>query len=287
MRDRLDLAAPLGLISERESDSFRQSHDEHERCLAHLRKGLLECGISFSEMLRDDPWPTLENVTHVLTVGGDGTVLSVAHQVDHPLPVVGIRSSDSSIGYLCAYGHLEVEALISDLREGRLQTITVQRMKIAIERLSGQVPTEFSPPILNEVLFSHSHPAGTARYVIEFGGKREMQRSSGVWISTAMGSTGAMAAAGGTRLDETGGLFQFCVRELFHPPSGRLTIAQGVFDPALEPLIVENRSDNSLLAFDGLHGSAAVGFGERFRVARATPLLLARRSGQGAVDYSA
>lgn len=276
LRDRLELAVPLGLLSDIETASFKQSHDEHEKAISDLRSGLTAKGIAFSEIYREDPWPEIEEFTHIITVGGDGTVLSVAHQVKHAIPVIGIRSSDSSIGYLCSYGHLEVFDLIRDLLENDLQIIRVQRLRIEVERLENQGMRYVSSPVLNEVLFSHSHPAGTARYAIEWDGIREMHRSSGIWICTAIGSTGAMAAAGGQRLGEQQTEFQFRVRELFHPPSGRLVIGDGVFDPDKSPLVIENRSDNSLLAFDGLHGSTLVGFGDRIRVERAESLLLAR-----------
>lgn len=230
----------------------------------------------FDEIFREDPWPQADNYSHVLTVGGDGTVLSVAHRVGSEVLVAGLRSSDSSIGYLCGYGHEEAARLVGDLIRGTMKVISVARMKAAVSRLADGGREELSPPILNEVLFSHCHPAGTSRYVIDWQGRREMQRSSGIWISTAIGSTGAMSAAGGKPMPEASTQFQFVVRELFHPADTKLEIGRGVFDPNSSPLVIENRSENSLLAFDGLHGSMPIGFGERVRFLRTEPMQLAR-----------
>ena len=77
-------------------------------------------------------------------------------------------------------------------------------------------------------------------------------------------------------MPEASSQFQFVVRELFHPADTKLEIGRGVFDPVSSPLVIENRSENSLLAFDGLHGSMPIGFGERVRFLRTEPMKLAR-----------
>jgi len=51
--------------------------------------------------------------------------------------------------------------------------------------------------VLNDCLFSNECPASTTRYVLRRGTRQEEHYSSGVWISTAAGSTAATQAAGG------------------------------------------------------------------------------------------
>ena len=51
-------------------------------------------------------------------------------------------------------------------------------------------------PVLNDALLVTDCPAATAKYVIQNEGRAQKQFSSGVWISTAAGSTGAIHSAG-------------------------------------------------------------------------------------------
>ena len=51
------------------------------------------------------------------------------------------------------------------------------------------------------------------RYCLRVKGKREDQKSSGVWIAAGPGSTGAIKSAGGRRQNITSGKLQYLVRE--------------------------------------------------------------------------
>jgi NAD+ kinase len=69
--------------------------------------------------------------------------------------------------------------------------------------------------ILNECLFASANPAAMSRYVLINGDQRESQRSSGVWVSTAAGSTAAIRSAGAEPIEAHRSALLFQVREPF------------------------------------------------------------------------
>lgn len=71
--------------------------------------------------------------------------------------------------------------------------------------------------VLNDALFCHQSPAVTSRYILEFEGIREEQKSSGFWIGPAAGSTAAQRSAGGSILPLDSTALQLVVREPYRP----------------------------------------------------------------------
>ena len=172
----------------------------------------------------------------IVTVGGDGTFLEASH-VAGTRPILGVNSDPShSLGLFCAADRESFPALFQRWREGKLREIRLQRLAV---RINGRLIRE---PVLNDVLFAHPNPAVTAHYVLSAmsykrkdrrGGSRaapttpghmhsamtlrriwtEAQKSSGVWIATAAGSTGAIHSCDGAVLPQTSGRFQFALRE--------------------------------------------------------------------------
>ena len=73
---------------------------------------------------------------------------------------------------------------------------------------------------INDVLVVHDDPATMSRYRLQLGRREEFQKSSGLWVSTAAGSSSAVLAAGGVRLPWQAKKFQYRPREIY---SGRLS----------------------------------------------------------------
>ena len=59
-----------------------------------------------------------------------------------------------------------------------------------------------------------------SRYRLTLGRRQELQKSSGLWVATAAGSSSAVLAAGGTRLPWGAAKYQYRPRELYR---GRLS----------------------------------------------------------------
>jgi NAD+ kinase len=144
----------------------------------------------------------------VVTVGGDGTVLT-ANSLAADIPLLTVNSDpQGSIGMYARCTAETFAALFEAWLAGRAVEEIIPRLQVRID--SGQ-PWR----VLNECLFGAANPAAMTRYVIEAGGERESQRSSGVWVATAAGSTAAIRSAGMEPVDAHQPALLFQVREPF------------------------------------------------------------------------
>ncbi len=199
----------------------------------------------------------------VVTVGGDGTFLRASHCVEADdrgdgTPMLGINSSpETSVGFFCAAHAGDLDGLLARLRRGEVRSRPLWRMRVSIN--GEPVPD----PALNDILVAHRVPAETTRYTLRVDGKVQRQKSSGIWVSTAAGSTGAIRSAGGEILDLDDRRVQFRVRELFPLSVGdEVPLVGGAVAGALE---IESHTAAGVLYVDGAHRKVRFGMGDRLR----------------------
>jgi len=265
-----------GLLAPERLDRLEKAHEDHNRTRDALLVTLKKQGIEATLVGRGRFWPELTPYAAILTVGGDGTVLEASHHIgENPLPIVGIRSSNLSVGRLCHGDGTQLEAIVTNLAAQKIQWLEVERLiaEVSFARHGGTQRTE---PILNDFLYTHLNPAATSRYRLQLGDVWEDQLSSGLWISTATGSTAAIRAAGGKVMPMATKQFQFYVRELYSAPSRPCHIQGEVFSPEDTTLSIENWSEQAILAFDGQHGKIDLRFGDRIHFLRGPSLKLAQ-----------
>jgi len=202
----------------------------------------------------------------VVVLGGDGTVLDVARRVGST-PILAINSSPStSVGHFCytdASGF--EEALERVLNE---EPMELTRIRVVTE--SGSYPF----PALNDCLFAHRLPAATSRYMIKVGEEEEEQKSSGVWVSTAAGATGAIMSAGGQRMNLEDKRLQFIVREPFlqaTPNSKPYKLLHGFVGQ--EGIVFVSRMMEGGVYLDGRRTAIRVRYGESFSLLPDAPPL--------------
>jgi NAD+ kinase len=176
----------------------------------------------------------------VVTVGGDGTLLAASHHVGST-PIIGVNSSPhSSVGFFCASHRGNVESMLARALAGKMRALKLSRMTV---RQNGRV---ISRRVLNEALFCHETPAAASRYVVTYGARHEEQVSSGFWVGTAAGSTGAIHSAGGdilplgsrrlelvVREPFAGGGFTYKMTKLFCAPDKAITVTSKMRDAVL------------------------------------------------------
>jgi NAD+ kinase len=104
--------------------------------------------------------------------------------------------------------------------------------------------------VLNEALFCHSSPAATSRYILKVRACEEEQRSSGLWVGPAAGSTAAQRSAGGKVLPLESERIQYVIREPYTPAGGRLRLARGLIDPNDE-LLLRSKMREAKVFLDG------------------------------------
>ena len=266
-----------GVLEQEQVDRFETAHEEHVKTYNNLIEELEKHNIEYTEVVRGEKWPEIDNIKAVITVGGDGTVLEASHQLENSnVGLIGVRSSSMSVGYLCYITEKEISGLGRQLKTHDVNFVPVERIYAKVEKRTGEVIT--SPPVLNDFLYTNKNPAETTRYVFSFGDEVEVHKSSGIWISTAAGSTAAAAAAGGKVYPIEHRAFQFVIREPYCPPGGDDLRKNSEFEPEKNSITIENRCESALLALDGHHGLVELEMGDRISFERANKLQIARKS---------
>ena len=196
----------LASLSPSNPDSKRihESDACHRQTLTEVCQALLELDID-AKFVKRHPGEEFEvNSDFVITIGGDGTFLDASHSIVSDVPVLGVNSApDSSFGNFCPVNKETVKDYLTQILAGAITPTPLTRLRA---QLDGQV---LAPFILNEAFASHASPAGTTRYFISHAGERVMQKSSGLIVSTAPGSTGLNRSAGGKILPITADYFIF------------------------------------------------------------------------------
>ena len=264
-----------GLVSKDALERLKVAHHEHHQTLSQLRSTLDRYKIAYDEVSRERQTQPLAPDAVVITVGGDGTLLAASHQMPEGGVLVGIRSSNSSVGYLCCAGPAHLEKVVQALDKGSLGVEHIPRLKAQIYRAETG-DSVMTLPVLNDFLYANTHPAATTRYRLTLGDRSELHRSSGIWVATGIGSTAAIFAALGEKRPVHDPLVQFRVRELYRLSNPPPQLDGGLFDPALVEFEIENRCQAALLALDGQYGVENLQYGDRMRFLPATSLRLAR-----------
>ena len=218
-------------VGEMGADAMQRAKNSHERHHASL-----DAVMAVLKQLKVRPWLVegaetafdVGTTSLVITVGGDGTLLSASHHIPNNVLLLGINSdSVFSKGHFCKCTALDHDNLVANIQWSLYGAVNddfigyknVTRMKVTVnDRIVAD-------RILNEALYSHTCPAAMTRLMLTTGVLEDTDphaftryACSGVWIGTGAGSTGAMASAGGQegKLDAPG--LQAVIREPWNPP---------------------------------------------------------------------
>lgn len=158
----------------------------------------------------------------VVTAGGDGTVFT-ANTLATSIPFLTVNSDPAgSLGHYTRACAEDVPRLLDSWLAGRSAFQDMPRLRLRTATLDLR--------ILNDALFTNQNPAAMSRYLLDDGQTCEKQRSSGVWISTAAGSTGGIHSAGMAPVFALQPALLFKVREAFHA-FGRISLLEGLQMP--------------------------------------------------------
>jgi len=200
---------------------MQQAHAIHEEALESvvhvLRQLLAEADVAYRADLK-----VTKRYQLVVSVGGDGTFLHAARSV-HRTPIIGVNSDPArSEAVFCAATRETFPRLCRRALQGTLPALCLYRLRIG---LNG---TWLPERALNDVLIVHDDPATMSRYRLRIRAREESQKSSGLWVSTAAGSSSAVLAAGGVRLPWGAKRFQYRPRELYFGRLSRCQLTGGV-----------------------------------------------------------
>lgn len=249
--------------------TIQEAHESHNKALGHV---LQICKMYDADVLVLNRsalkiWTQTNNIDKfdlVVTVGGDGTFLSTSHYIKDGV-MLGVNSDPvRSVGHFCFAG--------KDSFERKLQNFD-DRKNTFVTRLLVKIGEQELPPILNEILYSHAHPAGMSAYDLSVTKKNEtetlafhseFQKSSGVFVSTPSGSSGWVKNVGGSLMKGnlgplSGTGMQYIVRELYFPDA---SVLKNEILEKSSSVQIKSKTRNSIISIDGSCESYDVQIGD-------------------------
>lgn len=248
-----------------EKDRYQCAFKDHHKAIRLITTFLTKNHLSYSLKWRGDKI-NFDNFDYVITIGGDGTFLEAARNVNTQV-IIGLNSTPSySVGKLCLANALRFSEIWEKIKRGKLKMIKLERLRLIYAHSSAPINC------LNDILICHSIPAAMSRYSLRINNIEEVQDSSGIWISTAAGSTGGIHSAGGTILPMTDKHLQYLPRELYN---GRIkkNVLKGAVISARSKIVVTSFIKEGVIYIDGSHLMLPFSFGEKIKINRSpTPL---------------
>jgi NAD+ kinase len=237
---------------------LRRSHEDHESTIAEVSEAIAELGVD-ARMAEGARTKVEGEFDLVVTIGGDGTLLAASHRVGPSVPILGVNSAPGhSVGFFCAAKKGSVKRSLAHALDGTMRGIVLTRMRVDLNERC------LHKRVLNDALFCHEVPAATSRYILrvmhgaasssssETAYDEEEQRSSGIWVGPAAGSTAAQRSAGGKILPLSSRKLQYVVREPYTPLGERLELSRGTVDED-GSLVILNKMRQAKLFLDGHH----------------------------------
>jgi len=260
LSDRKRLAQLEGLLNSEEIKRFRRTHENHFWSLSYVEAVLKHRKLKFTKACRGTSLD-YSRYDLIITVGGDGTFLEAARQVKKEI-VWGVNSDPSwSVGRFCSGNPKNFEALLDKVLTGKAKIRKFNRLN-----LSFSDGTQ-SMNVLNDILICHHNPGAMSRYFLTVGRIKEEQRSSGVWIATAAGSSGGLHSAGGKVLQQEKKDFQYKPRELYRGKNIRYHLKGGVLK-VTQKITITSLMREGVVFVDGSHVCLPFSFGAKIFVNR-------------------
>jgi len=185
---------------------------ENNGTLAKVKNILKKININYKDVVREKlKVSDFKNKDLIIVIGGDGTFLKAALFIKDKTPVLGVNSNKAKKeGFF-------MKANTKDF-EVKLKKIIKNKYKIAkLTRLQAYINNKpIKDLALNEFYIGCKKPYDVFRYWIKVNNKKELQKSSGVLVSTAAGSNAWVTSAGGKKIPIKSTNFQFIVREPYH-----------------------------------------------------------------------
>lgn len=264
--DRGGRAAELAKKGDATALRLIHADAEQQRTVEVVRKTLTKHKISFTEFsARDFSRKEKKQISAadlVISIGGDGTALGSSHYITRGA-MLGVNSAPSdSVGHFCHSHRKNFAQRFEAILRGDWQQTRLARLAIFIDE--KQIP-ELA---LNDVLIAHDCPAATTRYILQIGATQEEQRSSGIWIATAAGSTAGIKSAGGKVMPRHSQKIQYLVRELYREPNRQYGLVRGMIASDAE-IVVASKMQESHIYVDGARTAYPFPFGTRVKIRRA------------------
>jgi NAD+ kinase len=259
-------AASLAKAGDATAKRLLAANAEHNRTVEEVRRALRRHKITFAESSLAGMDAQLKGQLAisdlVISIGGDGTALGASHYIRGGL-MLGVNSAPGdSVGHFCSVNRKNFEARLDAILCGKWKPKELARLQITLDE------KPLPELALNDVLIAHDCPASTTRYLIKVGRREEEHRSSGIWISTAAGSTAGIGSAGGKKMPLGSKRIQYLVRELYREPKRSYALTRGFIEAGDEITIASKMAAGEMYV-DGAKTRYEFPFGTRTKVTAA------------------
>jgi NAD+ kinase len=241
---------------------IRVSHERQKNTLQGVRQALKAEGLKFKWIKREQVHRLGQVDSRfglVISVGGDGTLLDSSHHVGKT-PILGVNSDPArSVARFSGCDLSTFPRVLKGYLDGKESPSSVPRLEFSVNGKKNKWL------VLNDLLVATLSPGGTSRYVLKVGNRVEEQLSSGIWISTAAGSTAALYSAGGKVLPVLSKKIQFGVREAYQKKFGPRRLLKGVLNPG-QKIEVTSQMKEGRIFVDGANLSVPFLLGDRLKI---------------------
>ena len=239
---------------------LKEADRRHMSTLLSVEKELQRRRLNYSKRRRGSK-VLRRHFDLVISVGGDGTFMEAASRLTRQM-ICGVNSDPCrSIGRFCSTDSRGFPGLLDQILSGKATILALERLRVTHKGKTQEA--------LNDVLICHENPAAMSHYLLKVGKTLEEQRSSGLWVSTPAGSSGAIHSAGGRRMGLTSRRFQYRPRELY-VPCGRSYQLRGGLYPLSRPLNVVSLMTEGLVCLDGSNVVFPFSFGDKIKITRSS-----------------
>jgi NAD kinase len=217
--------------------------ENHLNAVDKIKNLIEKLNIDYISVEVRDLKKELLDVDLIITAGGDGTFIRAASYLKETL-ILGINSEpEFSEGALTSLNDDELD-ILEDILKGNYSILKRQRIKVI---LNGK---ELNQLALNDVYIGSTTHYHASRYLINFKGNEEEQRSSGILFSTGSGSSAWYKSAGGEVFGFDEKKIKFLVREPF---SGRIFQPKIIREEILEGekiKVIAKRHEGGVISLD-------------------------------------
>ena len=208
-------------LIQRHQKQVQESKKEEKESISIVKDILEKENIDYEEKTMEETFNE-KDYELVLTLGGDGTFLKTAQNINNKI-VIGINTAlDYSVGYFCSGNKNNFYRIIKQYKNKELKTKKIPRIEFQYQ---GDNKKYY---FINDILISNNNPGRMSRYIIEVNNQIEEQKGSGIWISSALGSSAAIISAGGQRINKKEKLYQYKPRELYYGKSNIYQLVGGI-----------------------------------------------------------
>ncbi|MBT3464108.1 hypothetical protein HOD20_01205 [archaeon] len=149
----------------------------------------------------------------IIVIGGDGTFLRTSHFVKN-IPMIGINSNPKKKEGFLMHGNVDYfKIIIESIVKNNYGMRKLIRLRCKIN------DKEIEDIALNDFYIGPKTPYYLYNYDIKIGNIKELQRSSGILVSTPAGTTAWINSAGGVKMNLDSTKYQYLIRE---PYTGNL-----------------------------------------------------------------